>query len=84
MSGHSNFISSVCYMPPDETYPQGLILTGSNDSTILAFTLNSPAPIYKLEGHTENGKYLSKSSFTCPGLRASGLARRLIMSLQFN
>lgn len=56
MSGHSNFISSVCYMPPDETYPQGIILTGSNDSTILAFTLNSPAPIYKLEGHTENGK----------------------------
>jgi phospholipase A-2-activating protein len=44
-------------MPPDETYPQGLILTGSNDSTILAFTLNSPAPIYKLEGHTENGKF---------------------------
>ncbi|XP_071173054.1 phospholipase A-2-activating protein-like isoform X1 [Mytilus edulis] len=63
MSGHSNFISSVCYMPPDETYPQGIILTGSNDSTILAFTLNSPAPIYKLEGHTENVCALTAGKF---------------------
>ncbi|XP_064605533.1 phospholipase A-2-activating protein-like [Liolophura sinensis] len=52
VSGHSNFIAAVCVMPPDDTYPHGLIFTGSNDSTILAFSLESPEPVLKLEGHT--------------------------------
>ncbi|XP_071118768.1 phospholipase A-2-activating protein-like [Haliotis cracherodii] len=52
MSGHSNFVASVCVVPPDDTYPNGLIITGSNDNTILAFTLESPQPVFKLTGHT--------------------------------
>ncbi|KAL5022612.1 hypothetical protein ScPMuIL_001767 [Solemya velum] len=52
MRGHSNFISSVCVLPPDDQYPHGIILTGSNDSTILAYTLSSPEPAFKLTGHT--------------------------------
>ena len=55
MSGHSNFVSSVCCMPPDDKYPQGLIYTGSNDSTILAYTLESPQPVFKLTGHSSTG-----------------------------
>ena len=56
MGGHTNFVSSVCVMPPDDTYPSGIIYTGSNDSTILAFTLDSPQPVAKLTGHSGNGK----------------------------
>ena len=55
MSGHSNFVSCVCIMPPDDKYPQGLIMTGSHDNTILAFTLESPQPQFKLTGHTDTG-----------------------------
>ncbi|XP_050401900.1 phospholipase A-2-activating protein [Patella vulgata] len=63
MRGHSNFVSSVCVMPPDEKYPQGLVFTGSNDSTILAFTLDSPQPIFKLTGHTNTVCALSAGKF---------------------
>ena len=58
MSGHTNFVNCVCVMPPDEKYPQGLIMTGSTDNNILAFSLKSPSPIYKLEGHTKTGVHL--------------------------
>ena len=58
MTGHENFVSCVCVMPPDDKYPHGLILTGSNDHDILAYTLDSPQPVFKLSGHTETGKLL--------------------------
>ncbi|KAH3731128.1 hypothetical protein DPMN_057134, partial [Dreissena polymorpha] len=52
MSGHKNFVASVCCLPPDDKYPHGLIFTGSNDHTILAFTPDSPQAVFKLTGHT--------------------------------
>lgn len=53
--GHSNFISAVCVLPPSDQFPHGLILTGSNDKTILAYDLESPQPRYKLTGHEDTG-----------------------------
>lgn len=53
--GHSNFISAVCVLPPSDQFPHGLILTGSNDKTILAYDLESPQPKYKLTGHEDTG-----------------------------
>ena len=58
MRGHSNFVSSVCVMPPDEMHPQGLIVTGSNDKKILAYTPGISEPVFTLTGHTENGSLL--------------------------
>ncbi|KAK2149566.1 hypothetical protein LSH36_446g01013 [Paralvinella palmiformis] len=63
MSGHSNFVNCVCVMPPDEKYPQGLIMTGSTDNNILAFNLESPSPVYKLEGHTKTVCSLAAGKF---------------------
>ncbi|KAL4236565.1 hypothetical protein ACF0H5_004950 [Mactra antiquata] len=63
MSGHSNFVASVCCFPPDDKHPHGIIFTGSNDSTILAFTLDSPSPIYKLEGHSSTVCSLAAGKF---------------------
>ena len=57
LRGHTNFVSSVCVMPPDDTHPQGLIVTGSNDKSILAYMPGVPDPVFKLEGHTGNGEY---------------------------
>ena len=63
MSGQNNFVTSVCMMPPDEKYPHGLIVTGSSDHTILAYTLDSPQPIYKLEGRTNDVCSLAAGRF---------------------
>ncbi|RUS88855.1 hypothetical protein EGW08_003400, partial [Elysia chlorotica] len=61
--GHSNFVSSLCVMPPDDTYPQGLIMTGSNDKSILAYTPGSTEPVFKLEGHEGNVCALASGKF---------------------
>lgn len=57
MSGHESFISSVATLPPNEKYPQGLIVTGGNDAKINAYTLESPMPVYTLTGHSGTGMY---------------------------
>lgn len=88
MSGHSNFVASVCCLPPDDKYPHGLIFTGSNDSTILAFTLDSPQPLYTLTGHTSTVCSLASGKF---GTLLSGswdktakvwLAEKCVMTLE--
>lgn len=53
--GHNGFVSAVCILPPDDEFPHGLIMTGSNDHVIHAYTLDSPEPKYKLTGHSGNG-----------------------------
>lgn len=59
MSGHSGFVACVCVIPPNDEYPQGLVATGSNDSMINVYSLELPAPLYKLEGHKGTGtKYI--------------------------
>ena len=55
MSGHENFISAICILPPSEKYQQGLIVTGSNDHKINAYTLESPMPVFTLTGHENTG-----------------------------
>lgn len=51
LRGHTNFVSCICMLPPDDDHPTGLILTGSNDKSICAFTLENPDPVYRLVGH---------------------------------
>uniref|UniRef100_A0A3B5Q3T0 Phospholipase A2-activating protein n=1 Tax=Xiphophorus maculatus TaxID=8083 RepID=A0A3B5Q3T0_XIPMA len=63
MSGHSNFVSCVCVIAPNETYPRGLIATGGNDNNICIFTLDRPQPLYTLEGHKNTVCTLSSGKF---------------------
>ena len=56
MSGHGNFVTCVVVMPPSENYPQGLIMTGSQDNNINAYTLDSPQPVFTLNGHADTGR----------------------------
>ncbi|KAK0062786.1 phospholipase A-2-activating protein [Biomphalaria pfeifferi] len=63
LKGHSNFVSSICVTPPDDNYPQGLIVTGSNDKTILAYIPGSPEPVFKLIGHAGNVCALASGMF---------------------
>ncbi|KAJ7335422.1 hypothetical protein JRQ81_013363 [Phrynocephalus forsythii] len=63
MSGHSNFVSCVCVIPPSDLYPRGLIATGGNDSNICIFTLDNSAPLYVLRGHKNTVCSLSSGKF---------------------
>ena len=55
LEGHANFVISVCVTRPDDNYPEGLIYTGSNDRTILAYIPDVPDPIFKV-GTDDDGK----------------------------
>ncbi|KAK2512590.1 Plaa [Columba guinea] len=63
MSGHSNFVSCVCIIPPSDLYPRGLIATGGNDHNICIFTADNPAPLYILKGHKNTVCSLSSGKF---------------------
>ncbi len=63
LKGHNNFIACVCVMPPDDRFPQGLILTGSHDNVIHAYTLESTSPAFKLSGHTDTVCCLAAGKF---------------------
>ncbi|XP_075999985.1 phospholipase A-2-activating protein [Genypterus blacodes] len=63
MSGHSNFVSCVCIIAPNETYPRGLVATGGNDNNICVFTLDQPQPLFTLKGHKNTVCTLSSGKF---------------------
>ncbi|KAI2662386.1 Phospholipase A-2-activating protein [Labeo rohita] len=63
MNGHSNFVSCVCIITPNETYPRGLIATGGHDNNICVFSLDRPDPLFTLEGHKNTVCTLSAGKF---------------------
>ncbi|XP_062850294.1 phospholipase A-2-activating protein [Trichomycterus rosablanca] len=63
MNGHTNFVSCVCIIAPNETYPRGLIATGGNDNIICIFSLDRPDPIFLLKGHKNTVCSLSSGKF---------------------
>lgn len=44
-------MSCVCWLPPCEAFPEGLVITGSNDNTILGYNLQDGAVQMHLKGH---------------------------------
>ncbi|KAL4641576.1 phospholipase A-2-activating protein isoform X1 [Arapaima gigas] len=63
MNGHTNFVSCVCIIPPNDTYPRGLIATGGNDHMICVFSLDRPDPLFTLKGHKNTVCALSAGRF---------------------
>lgn len=59
MTGHSNFVSCVCIIAPNDAHPQGLIATGGNDNVICVFTLDQSQPLFRLQGHKNAGEALA-------------------------
>lgn len=49
--GHRNFVSCICWVPPCVSFPEGLVVTGSNDNTILGYNLQDGTVLLTLEGH---------------------------------
>uniref|UniRef100_A0A671NI90 Phospholipase A-2-activating protein n=1 Tax=Sinocyclocheilus anshuiensis TaxID=1608454 RepID=A0A671NI90_9TELE len=63
MNGHSDFVSCVCIIDPNETYPRGLIATGGHDNNICVFSLDRPDPLFTLKGHKNTVCTLSAGKF---------------------
>ncbi|XP_026990269.2 phospholipase A-2-activating protein [Tachysurus fulvidraco] len=63
MNGHTNYVSCVCIISPNETYPHGLIATGSNDNNICIFSMDRPDPLLTLRGHNNTVCSLSAGNF---------------------
>ncbi|KAF7706443.1 phospholipase A-2-activating protein [Silurus meridionalis] len=63
MNGHTNFVSCVCIIAPNETYPRGLIATGSSDHNICIFSLDRVDPLFTLKGHKNTVCSLSAGKF---------------------
>lgn len=55
LSSHNNFVSCVSALHPNSKFPQGLIITGSQDQNIRLFTEDSSFPIQTLTAHTSAG-----------------------------
>ncbi|XP_013178100.1 PREDICTED: phospholipase A-2-activating protein-like [Papilio xuthus] len=49
--GHNNFVSCVCWFSPCEAFPDGLVITGSNDNTIIGYNLQDGTILLTLKGH---------------------------------
>ncbi|EGI63204.1 PREDICTED: phospholipase A-2-activating protein [Acromyrmex echinatior] len=54
LTGHSNFVNSVCVINPSERDPKGYIITGSNDNTICVYVANETVPAHTLTAHQNN------------------------------
>lgn len=51
-----NFVISVLYLEPTNEYPEGLVITGGNDNTILVYKPGEPFASISIKEHTNAGK----------------------------
>ena len=51
--GHTDFVSAVAYAPPGllEGCPGGAVVSGSRDTTVMVWDLQTATPVQRLEGH---------------------------------
>ena len=54
-TGHQGFVNSVACLPASKEHPNGLIVSGGQDTTIQVWDPSQPdEPVYILLGHTGN------------------------------
>lgn len=56
LRGHTNFVNCICFCPPSESYPNGIIVTSGNDKKICGFVSEQESPLFNLQGHSDTGK----------------------------
>lgn len=53
--GHDHFVNALATIKPNQTYPEGLIISGGSDKLIHVYDPNRPEEaVYTLIGHSEN------------------------------
>lgn len=53
LKNHTNFVIATCYTPPNDRFPDGLIVTGGNDKTICVYSAKQGTHLFTLEGHEQ-------------------------------
>ncbi|KAK7082303.1 hypothetical protein SK128_004896 [Halocaridina rubra] len=61
-TGHSGYVTSICAIPGNSENPDGFVVTGSRDTTILVFPLGGGSPVHTLTGHSDTVSSLFWSS----------------------
>ncbi|XP_021896660.1 phospholipase A-2-activating protein [Carica papaya] len=69
MLGHSSFVGPLAWIPPNEEYPEGRIVSGGMDTLALVWDLRNGEKVQTLKGHQsqvtglaqDNGDILSSS-----------------------
>eukprot|EP00116_Pleurobrachia_bachei_P002204 sb/3462466/ len=51
LKGHTGFVNAVAALKATPEFPEGLIVTGSQDKTINIYFPSDPEPIQRMEGH---------------------------------
>ncbi len=47
---------ATCYIPPNDRFLDGLIVTGGNDKKICVYSAKQGTLLFILEGHEQTGK----------------------------
>ncbi|XP_044754625.1 phospholipase A-2-activating protein [Coccinella septempunctata] len=55
-----NFVASVLYLEPSNEFPEGLVITGGNDSVILIYKPSEPFATCSIKEHSNTVSCLSK------------------------
>lgn len=56
LKNHTNFVIATCYIPSNDRFPDGLIVTGGNDKKICVYSAKQGTHLFTLEGHEQTGK----------------------------
>jgi WD40 repeat protein len=56
LKDHTNFVIATCYIPPNDRFLDGLIITGGNDKKICVYSAKQGIQLFILEGHDQAGK----------------------------
>lgn len=56
LKDHTNFVIATCYIPSNNQFPDGLIITGGNDKKICVYSAKLGTHLFTLEGHEQTGK----------------------------
>lgn len=56
LKNHTNFVIATCYIPSNDRFLDGLIVTGGNDKKICVYSAKQGTHLFTLEGHEQTGK----------------------------
>ncbi|XKL59138.1 hypothetical protein PGB90_000154 [Kerria lacca] len=57
----SKFITCICVLPPSDSFQNGLVITGGNDSHIFVYEPDCSVPMKQLVGHTNTGFFIAST-----------------------
>lgn len=51
MVGHTSFVGPLAWIPPNEEFPEGRVVSGGMDTLVMVWDLKSGERVHTLKGH---------------------------------